>query len=64
MLVAGLILLGLIILVVWVMSKALLRQQSVSKPESDADEILRQLFARGEISAEEFRQTREELRRK
>ncbi|MCL5999616.1 MAG: SHOCT domain-containing protein [Chloroflexi bacterium] len=64
MLVEGPALLGLIVLVVWAVSRALPRQSPAAKPASDADEILRQRFARGEISAEEFRQAREELRRK
>lgn len=51
---------GVILLVIWGVSALFPTQQRSSEP--DALEILRQRFARGEISREEFEQMRAALR--
>jgi putative membrane protein len=51
---------GVVLLVVWGLSNLFTTQRS--RVEPDAEEILKQRFARGEISREEFVQARETLR--
>lgn len=60
MLVMALFWVGVIVLIVWGLTNIFsTRQPSV---ELDAQEILKQRYARGEISREEFVQAREALR--
>jgi len=51
---------GVVLLVVWGLSNLFTMQ--LPRVEPDAEEILKQRFARGEISREEFVQARETLR--
>jgi putative membrane protein len=60
MLVMALFWIGVVLLVVWGLSNVLSTPQP--RVERDAEEILKQRFARGEISREEFAQAYEALR--
>jgi putative membrane protein len=60
MLVMALFWIGVIVLVVWGLTHAFSTRQP--RVELDAEEILKQRYARGEISREEFVQAREVLR--
>jgi putative membrane protein len=51
---------GVIVLVVWGLTRVFSTRQP--RVELDAEEILKQRYARGEISREEFVQAREALR--
>lgn len=54
---------GLIFAVAYLAIRALVEPQSGgSEPRASAEEILDQRYARGEISAEEYRERRETLR--
>jgi putative membrane protein len=59
MLVIALVWIGVIVLVVWGASNLFLTQQLSVEP--GAEEILKQRYARGEISREEFLQARDAL---
>jgi putative membrane protein len=60
MLVMALFWIGVIVLVVWGLTHVFSIQQP--RAELDAEEILKQRYARGEISREEFMQAHEALR--
>jgi len=60
MLVMALFWIGVIVLVVWGLSNLFSTRQP--RVELDAEEILKQRYARGEISREELVQAREALR--
>jgi uncharacterized membrane protein len=59
MFVVGLLLVAMIALIGWGFRVLLQAQRNI--PESDAQEILRHRFARGELSREEFEQARAAL---
>ncbi len=54
---------GLVVLVVWAVNRSSSRGQSSAPPldDSNALDILRERFARGEISEQEFEQARKTL---
>ena len=57
-----LLLIGLVILVVWAVNKLSARDRPSSRPSSSTPlEILRERFARGEITAEQFEQAKKTL---
>jgi len=60
MIVMALFWVGVVLLVIWGLSNAVTTRQPRTEP--DAEAILKQRFARGDISREEFVQSRETLR--
>ena len=57
-----LVLVGLLALIAWGVSRVLSARQGGERADS-AEEILRQRFARGEVDAEEYRRSYEALRK-